>query len=114
MILRHFPRPCPLPGWPNMIIAAAGREVEYAEHSGPLSIKCAFGGSEVHEIQGARFVVDPSSYLILNNGRRYASSIRSESEVETFSIFFRPGFAEEVLASLVTPLPAHASSARVF
>lgn len=103
MILRDFPRPCPLPGWPNMIIAAAGREVEYSEHSGPLSVKCVFSGHEVHEVQRARFVVDPGAYLILNHGRCYASSIRSETEVETLSIFFRQGFAEEVLASLVTP-----------
>ena len=102
-VVRGFPRPCPLPDLPNAILDGTGRDIEYDEHSGPLSIKCVFRGSEVYEVQGARFVVEPGTYLLLNNGQRYASSIHSHSDVESFAVFFRPGFVEEVLTSLITP-----------
>ena len=40
MIVHHFPRPCPPVGWPNLVIHARGRGIEYAEHEAPLSNKC--------------------------------------------------------------------------
>lgn len=113
MILRFFPdhtqpdfnldAPCPVHGWPNMIIHASTTDVEYPEHDGTLSIKCAFGGNEVYEVDGERLVVDDTSYLILNRGRRYSSFIHSPTEVETFCIFFRPDFAHSILYSLNRP-----------
>jgi len=112
MILRFFPdhtrpgfnldAPCPVHGWPNMIIHASTTDVEYPEHDGTLSIKCAFGGSETYEVDGERMKVDDEGYLILNRGRRYSSFIHSPTDVETFCIFFRPDFAHSVLHSLST------------
>lgn len=103
MIVRHFPRPCPPAGWPNLVIHAAGRGVEYAEHEAPLSIKYVLRGREVHEARGIRYGVDESSYLLLNHGQRYSSRIDSGEEAETFSVFFEKEFAEQVLQSLVEP-----------
>lgn len=87
----------------NMIIHATSKEVAYAEHAAPLSIKCAFGGREVYQCGAGRFSVDDHSYLVLNHAHSYSSYIRSESEVESFSIFFQVDFAREVLAALVHP-----------
>lgn len=113
MILRYFPdhtqpdfnidAPCPVFGWPNMIIHACGSHVAYPEHNGPLSIKCAFGGREIYETEGRSHVVCDTGYLLLNDGQRYSSVIDSENDVEAFCIFFRPGFAREVLTALTTP-----------
>lgn len=103
MIVHHFPRPCPPAGWPNLVIHASGRGIEYAEHEAPLSIKCVVRGSEVHEVRGIPYEVDPGTYLLLNHGQRYASRISSETEGETFSVFFERRFAERALRSLVEP-----------
>lgn len=112
MILKHFPdpaqsnfnldAPCPEFGWPNMVVQAKASRVAYPEHRGPLSIKCAFNGQEAYAAEGARFMVDDTSYLLLNDGQRYSSCIESNDKVESFCVFFRPGFAEEILRSLVT------------
>lgn len=103
MILRHFPDHCPPEGWPNLVLNAVGREVEYAEHPGPLSVKCVLRGEEMHEVRGgARFAVTPERYLLLNHDQVYGSWIRSPSDVETFSIFFQPELAGEVAATLAS------------
>ena len=93
MIVNHFPRPCPPVGWPNLVIHARSREVDYAEHEAPLSIKCVTRGQEFHEVRGIPYVVDDSSYLLLNHGQRYSSHIHSRDEVETLSIFFNKDFS---------------------
>lgn len=100
-------------GWQNMVVHTKARESFNPEHVGPLSIKCAFNGEEVYEAAGGRFAVDDASYLILNGGERYSSSIRSTAEVESFCVFFRPDLVEDILTVLVTPAdkllydPAH-------
>ena len=94
--------PCPRYGWPNMVIHASGRQVLYPEHNGPLSIKCAFGGSERYDVDGRRHVVTESTFLILNDGSRYSSRIEAEADVEALCIFFRPGFALEALTAMTT------------
>lgn len=104
MIVHHFPRPCPPAGWPNLVIHARGRGIEYAEHEAPLSIKCVFQGQEEHEVGGIRYVVDEDSYLLLNHGQRYSSRVSWEQETETFSVFFERDFTEQALRSwLDTP-----------
>ena len=101
MILRHFPDHCPPEGWPNLVLNAVGREVEYAKHPGPLSVKCVLRGEEMHEVRGGgRFAVTPERYLLLNHDQVYGSWIRSSSDVETFSIFFRPELVGEVATSM--------------
>jgi AraC family transcriptional regulator len=87
----------------NVIVRAQCTQNRYEEHPGPLSILFAGNGQEEFEIDGRRFVVDDSSYLIHNLGQRVSSVIDSDTEVDSFVIGFWPGFAEDVLHSLVTP-----------
>jgi AraC family transcriptional regulator len=90
-------------GRENCIIAAQARKAEYPSYRQCLSIKAAWGGRESYHIDGRRICVDDGTYVILNDGRTYASTLRAISPVTSFSIFFRPGMADEVAHEIVTP-----------
>lgn len=87
----------------NAIMNASETEAEYHPYQQRLSIKAAWHGEERYFIDNRTLTVDDDNYLILNDRRTYASSIRSARPVHSFSIFFRPGFAEEVLGGMLTP-----------
>src|SRR5437764_5910108 len=82
----------------NFVSRLRASSLTFSEHNGPLSIKCAFRGREFYQVDSGRMAVDERSYLVLNDGQRYASSIESPHEVESFCFWFRPSFAEIVLA----------------
>jgi len=92
-----FDRPC------NVVVQRETTELHLAEAESRLAIRCAFRGERHFEAGGGRFVVDDTGYLILNPGMTVSSSLQSPTPVECFNITFRPGFAEDVLHSLVTP-----------
>lgn len=87
-------------GRENCVISARTRHAEYPLYQQRLSIKAAWGGSEDYFIDGRRVAVDDDTFLILNDGRTYASRLRSHVPVTSFSIFFRPGMAEDVTRCL--------------
>ena len=93
-------------GRESAVVCARTRRVEYPEYRQLLSIKAATGGTEHYFIDGRHVAVDDDTFLILNAGRRYASRIDELNPVHTFSIFFEPRLAEEVLHSLETPAQA--------
>jgi AraC family transcriptional regulator len=51
-------------------------------------------------VDGRAVGVDDDNYLVLNDQRTYASTLKSRELVHSFSIFFRPGLAEETLGAL--------------
>lgn len=83
-------------GRENCVISALTTHAEYPLFEQRLSIKLALGGAEDYFIDGRRLTVDDDTFLILNDRRVYASRVRSREPVTSFSIFFRPGLAEEV------------------
>jgi AraC family transcriptional regulator len=87
----------------SAILHASETDAEYMPFEQRLSIKAAWGGEERYFIDNRAMTVDDDNYLILNDRRTYASSIRSVRPIRSFSIFFRPGFAEEVLGGMLTP-----------
>jgi AraC family transcriptional regulator len=87
-------------GKENAIISGKDRNVEYTPFRQRLSIKLARGGRERYFIDGRSIAVDDDSYLILNDNRTYASRFEVDVEIESFSVFFRPGVAEEVFGAL--------------
>lgn len=93
-------------GRESAVISARARRVEYPDYEQLLSIKAAIGGTEHYFVDGRRIAVDDDTFLILNAGRRYASRIDELSPMKTFSIFFRPRLAEEVLTTLGRPAEA--------
>jgi AraC-like DNA-binding protein len=62
--------------------------------AGWLSIKSFYRGNAQYAIGSRRFVVDDSCYLVLNNGQPYSVQIEGQRPVESFCLFFAPGFAE--------------------
>jgi len=72
----------------------------YWRGTGTLSIKAFFGGRAHYQVGCGHHAVDESSYLVLNEGQTYAISIESRQPVESFCLFFAPGFAAEVQRSL--------------
>ncbi len=90
----------------NSIILAKSRRIEFPLFAQRLSIKAASGGRERYLLtHPAREVdVDDDNFLVLNDGQTYGSCIAQEREIESFSIFFRPGFADEVRRDIDTPI----------
>ena len=87
----------------NVILRSRVPQHQYREHVGPLTLVYVSKGHEACEIDGRRFVIDESFYLIHNLGQRVNYVGDKDAEVELFVIGFWPGFAEEVLRSLTTP-----------
>jgi AraC family transcriptional regulator len=85
----------------NVIINAQSSDVEYGDHWGPLSVKCAFRGKEFYHEGRKTVAVDDSSFLIFNEGKIYSSYIKSDSTVQSFTINFNPDFVREVIQSLL-------------
>ena len=112
MILRHMPALSQEPfrswfyehwGRENCVISARTRHAEYPMYRQRLSIKAAWGGSESYFVDGRRIAVDDETFLILNDDRTYASQLLSSTPVTSFSIFFRPGMAQEVARTHALP-----------
>jgi AraC family transcriptional regulator len=89
-------------GRENAVISGTDRNVEYTPFRQRLSIKVARGGRERYYIDGRSIAVDDDCYLILNDNRTYGSRFESDVQIQSFSIFFRPGLAEEVFGALGT------------
>lgn len=85
----------------NVIINAQSSDVEYGDHWGPLSVKCAFRGKEFYHEGRKTVAVDDSSFLIFNEGKIYSSYIKSDSTVQSFTINFNPEFVREVMQSML-------------
>lgn len=81
---------------------------------GPLSLKTFRGGQAQYGVDGGRYLVDDTCYLLLNAGQEYAITVDAPIPVESFCLFFAPGFAEDVHYALTAtpsqlleaPIPA--------
>lgn len=80
----------------NIIINAKATQVAYTEHWGCFSVKCAFNGEEIYQLQNRVYSVNEKKFLLLNEGQNYSSYILSETPVESFTLNFTPGFIGEV------------------
>jgi AraC family transcriptional regulator len=88
----------------SCIVLTRARHADHALAAHPLMVAAARGGREWYTLGHRRLAVDDDNFLIVNEGRPQASLIRSDTEVESFRIFFRKGLADEVLAALVLPV----------
>ena len=69
------------------------------EGTGQLSLKTFTRGTAHYKTDKGFFAVEEDRYLLLNEGR-YTISIEDTSDVESFCLFFKSGFAEDVCRSL--------------
>src|ERR1700759_4652724 len=81
----------------NVIIRASAKDVSYAEHWGPLSIKCSITGTEHYQCNNRFYSVDKDCYLIFNDGQYYSSYIYSKTATESFTINFLADFQQRAL-----------------
>src|SRR5579871_1005705 len=95
------------PPWPmlnqvNAILNGRNTTHSAEDYCGTLSIKCILHGEAAYEAAGCRFALRETDYLILNDRQTYTLDISSNTPVETFCLFFKPGFAASALSSLMT------------
>ena len=83
----------------NTLLCGTSRFAEYPEVRHPLSIKMAWGGPEVYHLPRRDVRVADGTWLVLNEGDRYGSTLKSERPATSFSIFLRLGLAGEVIAA---------------
>lgn len=91
-------------GRENCIIAGRALQADFGPCAHTLSIRAAWGGTEYCRVAGRTIGVDDDSFLILNHGRVYSTSIRAQQPVETFAISFRTGLAESVYGAVTASL----------
>lgn len=81
-----------------------GQNHTYYHHSlspPALSIKTMANGHALYTIEGAKFAVDESHYLILNTHQNYTIEISSPTVVQSYCIFFPYGWVEDVARGAV-------------
>src|SRR5450432_2339183 len=83
----------------NTLLCGVTQFAEYPEVVHPLSIKMAWGGREVYHLRQREVHVRDGSWLVLNDGDEYGSTLRSDLPTTSFSIFLRRGLADEVVAA---------------
>jgi AraC-like DNA-binding protein len=97
-------------------------QIYHGAGTGLLSIKSFYNGNAHYGIGSRRFVVDDSAYFVVNDGQAYSIDIEADHPIESFCLFFAPGFAEDIQHSLadstdqllVEPLPNRHSSVAFF
>jgi AraC-like DNA-binding protein len=83
----------------NTLLCGESRLAEYPRVMHPLSIKMAWGGREVYRLGRRDVHVREGTYLVLNDGDEYGSTLKSERPATSLSIFLRRGLAEEIVAA---------------
>jgi AraC-like DNA-binding protein len=87
------------PATPCWILHERARQHSW-KGTGWLSIKTFRNGRAYYDVGTGHHTVDDDSYLVLNDGETYSINIESRDPVESFCLFFAPGFAEEVRRSV--------------
>ncbi|GGF95736.1 hypothetical protein GCM10010912_45860 [Paenibacillus albidus] len=82
----------------NYVLHASSNRF-YWEGNGQLSIKTFSGGQARYKAKNGWFAVEEDRYLLLNEGP-YTLEIDEHSALESFCLFFKNGFAGEILRSL--------------
>jgi len=91
-------------GRENCVVSGSTRRAEYQPFRQTLSIKCVARGTETYYLDRRRITVSDENYLVLNEGRTYASSLETAAEAYSFALFFRPGAQAEVAGDLARPI----------
>jgi len=86
-------------GTENTILCGLTQLAEYPKVMHPLSVKMAWGGREVYRLRRREVYVREGTYLVLNDGEEYGSTLSSERPATSFSVFLRRGIASEIVAA---------------
>ena len=88
-------------GSDNVVLHASARKHKVEHFPGPLSIKSVIRGQVSWIVEGRNLVVDPDSFLILNDGQKYSMDMDAPRPMETCCAFFQPGFVERVAQDMM-------------
>ena len=88
----------------SCILITRTRHAEQPSAAWPLMVATARGGREWFTLERRRLAVDDDNFLVVNEGRQQAAVIRSDTDVESFRIFFRAGLVDAALAALLLPV----------
>jgi AraC family transcriptional regulator len=71
-------------------------------HISRLSIRCISGSEQYYKVGSNEHTVTPENYLVINKGQHYKTSFEGSGNTEMMLMAFKPGFAEEILYSVMT------------
>lgn len=91
-------------GRENCVMLRRARRAELGPRIHTLSIRAAWGGTELCRVGGREIGIDDENFLILNHGRSYSSSLRATHPMESLVICFRPGLAEGACGAMAVSL----------
>ena len=87
----------------NGVMFINSRKLEETDiHTSRLSIRCMSGGDQYYKVGSNEHRVTPENFLVINHGQQYKTSYEGYGHKEMMLIAFRPGFAEEILYSVMT------------
>src|SRR5688572_29153327 len=87
----------------NGVMLLNSRKLEETDmHISRLSIRCMSGGDQYYKVGSNEHRVTPENYLVINQGQQYKTSYEGSGNNEMMLIAFRPGFAEELLYTVMT------------
>src|SRR5262249_46995776 len=82
-------------GRANTVFCATTTRAEFSPLAGALSVKSIQNGSIRLLLDGRGVGLDDDHFVIVNRGEVYGAQFDSTRPVTAFSVFFRPGLAEE-------------------
>lgn len=91
-------------GRENCVMLRQARRAELGLRIHTLSIRAAWGGTELCRVGGREIGIDDDSFLILNHGRSYSSTLRATHPMESLVICFRPGLVESACGAMAVSL----------
>jgi AraC family transcriptional regulator len=87
----------------NGVMFINSRKLEETDdHISRLSIRCISGGEQYYKVGSHEHRVTPENYLVINKGQHYKTSFEGSGNTEMMLMAFKPGFAEEILYSVMT------------
>lgn len=98
LILPSFYNVTEFPGTqPTVNYVVAGQAAKYSwEGVNALSIRMIGRGGAEFATRDGKYRVEGDQYLLLNANSKYRVVVRPEQPADVISVFFRPGFAEQV------------------
>ncbi|HTA82835.1 MAG TPA: AraC family transcriptional regulator [Bacteroidia bacterium] len=75
---------------------------ETADHVSRLTIRLSLNGDQYYKVGSNDHVIDPKSYLVINQGQHYRTAFEGTKDQEMILAAFKPSFVSNILKSIVT------------
>jgi AraC family transcriptional regulator len=95
-----FDAPCPFTRWPNMLLHSRDRQLEWPEHSAPLSMAMVMSGTGLFRFGRSTLPLEADFYMVIDEDDRFGFTIDAECPVESLHVFLAPVFATQMFTAL--------------